>query len=176
MSRSDLPRAVSAPRTYGPGYGFKEDEETDIEKEAVPITHALFVRDAEDLPSAPFHRAEKVDLDDEGSFYPKIGSAVLKNKTKSLKANWRRRRSVSRVVFGRRMTRVIRLSDALVGFGRRKSPAPGSAQKLLVNRKKETRVTLIPTLVGTASSANETVSRVERSRAMRQKLREMVDF
>ncbi|MFM7977693.1 MAG: hypothetical protein ACKPKO_00110, partial [Candidatus Fonsibacter sp.] len=57
LSRSDLPRAVSAPRTYGPGFGFKEDEDSDNEKEAVPITHALFIRDTEDLPSAPFPRA-----------------------------------------------------------------------------------------------------------------------
>ncbi|MFM7984436.1 MAG: hypothetical protein ACKPKO_34435, partial [Candidatus Fonsibacter sp.] len=34
LSRSDLPR--SAPRTCGLGHGFKEDEESDIEKEAVP--------------------------------------------------------------------------------------------------------------------------------------------
>ena len=176
LSRSDLPRAVSAPRSYGPGFGFKEEEESDIEREAVPITHALFIQDTQDLPSAPFPRLEKVDPEDEGSIYSKIGSTALKRKTKSLKANWRRRRSVSRVVFGRKMTRVIRLSDPLVGFGRRKSPAPGSAQKLLVNRKKETPVTLIPTPIGTASSANETVSKVERSRAMRQKLREMVEF
>ncbi|MFM7988564.1 MAG: hypothetical protein ACKPKO_55555, partial [Candidatus Fonsibacter sp.] len=49
------------------------------------FTHAVFIRDTEDLPSAPFPRAEKVDPEDEGSVYPKVVGTVLKNKTQSLK-------------------------------------------------------------------------------------------
>ncbi|MFM7978135.1 MAG: hypothetical protein ACKPKO_02370, partial [Candidatus Fonsibacter sp.] len=151
------------------------DEEGDTEQ--IPVTHALFIRDSEvaTLPQAPYHRREKCDPNETGSVYAHLGGTAIKRKSKSLKLGWRKRRSISRVVFGRKEARVIRLSDSSVGFGRRKSPTPGAPQKLFLIRKKEQLVTMTPTPAGTACPAHEIVSRkMHRSLATRQSIRKMV--
>ncbi|MFM7990051.1 MAG: hypothetical protein ACKPKO_63130, partial [Candidatus Fonsibacter sp.] len=62
--RADLPRAVSAPRSFGPSHEAvieETDEEGDTEQ--IPVTHAWFIRGSEvaTLPQAPYHRREKSD-------------------------------------------------------------------------------------------------------------------
>ena len=132
----------------------------------------------EELPQAPYHRREKCDPNEQGNVYAHLGGGggtAIGRKSKSLKLDWRKRLSISRVVFGRKEARVVRLSDSGVGFGQRKSPAPGAPQKLTFNRKKEQPVVMTPTPAGTACLANEIVSRkMYTSRAIRQIIREMV--
>ena len=170
---------MSAPRSFGLGHDTVAEEPTDDEEdtENIPVTHALFIRDSEveNLPQAPYHRREKCDPSESGYVYAHLGGSAIRRKTKSLKLDWRKRRSISRVVFGRKEARVVRLSDPSVGLGRRKSPALGAPQKLSINRKKEQPVTMTPTPAGTACPANEIVSRkMQKSREMRQSIREMV--
>ncbi|MFM7984910.1 MAG: hypothetical protein ACKPKO_36875, partial [Candidatus Fonsibacter sp.] len=122
-----------------------------------------------------FPMKEKIDPSDSGyKMVTPIGSAM--NMSKSLKPQWRRRRSVSRVIFGRKVAQVVRLSDSQVGFGRRKSPAIGESQKANTSRKAEPPVVLTPTPSATTTSANEALSKKAKDTlAMRAALGEMVD-
>ncbi|MFM7984066.1 MAG: hypothetical protein ACKPKO_32545, partial [Candidatus Fonsibacter sp.] len=77
VSRKDLPMAVSAPRSIRPGESREEEEEAEDKKEAAPITHALFIRDKEELPSAPFPMKQKIDPSDSGyKLVTPVGSAI----------------------------------------------------------------------------------------------------
>ncbi|MFM7980985.1 MAG: hypothetical protein ACKPKO_16880, partial [Candidatus Fonsibacter sp.] len=118
ISGKDLPTAVSAPRFFRPGDLQDDVDDPEERKEAAPITHALFIRDKEELPSAPFPMKEKIDPSDLGyKKFTTAGRAI--KRSKSLKPQWRRRRLISRIMFGRKIAKVVRLSDPQVGFGGR---------------------------------------------------------
>ena len=89
-------------------------------------------------------------------------------------SNWRSRRSVSRIRYGRKTVKIIRLDDAGAGFGRRRSPAPGHSQIAGQSRKAahpELRTARVP---GTTVSASDLVSRTKERMELRANIRELV--
>ena len=78
---------------------------------------------------------------------------------RTVTSNWRARRSVSRIRYGKQPGRVMRLDDGRAGFGRRRSPEPGPCQTIGLSRKsahQELHTTRAP---GTSVSASDLVSR-----------------
>ena len=72
-------------------------------------------------------------------------------------ADWRKRRSASRIHYGKRTLRVVRLADAKAGFRRRRSPAPGTPQMMRQSRKVDAPVVLTNPVLGSTNSDSDAV-------------------
>jgi len=139
----NMPTASSAARSIRPLESVHEDELG----EAVPTTHALFLPKEETLPSAPFPVPGKSGLPDAVTLTTASSSATPQEIVTS---NWRSRRSVSRIRYGRKTVKIIRLDDAGAGFCRRRSPAPGHSQTTGQSRKSRS-----PRIENSACSGND---------------------
>ena len=82
-SRNSLPEAVRTPRSFCPGHDEAEEGIKEEEKEAAPITHALFICDTEELPSAPLPMKEKIDPSNSGYVSFSISGTAIKKILKS---------------------------------------------------------------------------------------------
>ena len=156
---ADLPVAVSAPRSYTLGEMATSRVDEDELGEALPITHVLLLPVDETLPSAPFTVAGKLDPSDEGNSFGIMLTAKPVKDRRTLRPAWRRRRPISRIKFGRRTVKVVRLGDPKVGFGRRESLAPGSSQFATQNRKASPPAILTPKMPGATEPATGLISR-----------------
>ena len=125
----------------------------------------------ETLPSAPYPVLGKLGLPDAVTL-TSASSAAAPQET--VTSNWRSRRSVSRIRYGRKTVKIIRLDEAGAGFGRRRSPAPGHPQTTGQSRKaahQELRTSRIP---GTTVSASDLVARTQERMELRAMIRELV--
>ena len=135
--------------------------------DVVPSSHAFFLPKDEGLEPAPFEVVGQTDESVEA-----VGSDVASStqpcktlpRAKPTLAEWRRRRSGSRVRHVKTAVCVVRLSDAKACFGRRTSPAPGSTQQPMQRRTQGPPTNLTPKILGTASSARDVVARRARGK------------
>ena len=171
-----LPSAQRDPRAIRPLETIFEDEVgADI-----PATHVLFLPMDPNLEPAHFPVLgqsgppdEAAEEEEEESGAASSSQQVTKSKPK-LEA-WRRRRAVSRVRYGKRTVRVVRLSDPRVGFGRRRSPAPGKLQELKQGRKDSPPRIFTTRVAGTTGGASDLISKKACEEfAFRQKIRELL--
>ena len=123
-----MPSASAAARSIRPLETIYEDELGD----AVPMAHALFLPKDETFPNAQFPVVGQSGLPDAVTLTAASSSSATQQ---TVTSNWRSRRSVSRIRYGRKTVQVIRLDDARAGFGRRRSPAPGHSQTIGISRK-----------------------------------------
>ena len=79
---------------------------------------------------------------------------------------------MSRVRYGTRTVRVVRLSDAKAGFGQRRSPAPGKQQELKQGRKGSPPKIFTTRAAGTTGSASDLIIKKAREKlAFRQQIK-----
>ena len=90
-----------------------------------PITHVFFLPSDDNLGPAPFPVAGQSDPSDEvqaagAEEEGEVGAGSSSAQRKTQLADWRQRRSVSRVRSGKRTVYVVRLVSPRAGFGRRR--------------------------------------------------------
>ena len=83
---------------------------------------------------------------------------------RTVTSNWRARRSVSRIRYGKQTVKVIRLDDGRAGFGRRRSPALGHSQTIGQGRKSGHQELHTTGVLGTPVSASDLVSKKMKER------------
>ena len=131
------------------------------------------------LDSAPFSLPGQSGPPDEagGEVEEESGAASSSQpapRSKPKLDDWMKRRSVSRVRYGKRTVRVVRLSDPQVGFGRRRSPAPGKPRELKQGRKGSPPNIFTTRVAGTTGSASDLINRKAREKlAFRQTSKEL---
>ena len=123
-----MPSASAVARSIRPLETIYEDELGDV----APMTHALFLPKEEALPSAPFPVLGQSGLPDAVTLTAASSSSTPQ---RTVTSNWRSRRSVSRIRYGRKTVNIIRLDDSKAGFGRRRSLAPGHSQLVFAGRR-----------------------------------------
>ena len=154
--------AKGKPRSFRPMDTIREAEFG----EDLPITHVLFLPKEDNLPSASFPCAGKSDTSDEETVSKLVPGASSSSTTPMVQEpaqrSWRSRRSVSRIRYGHRVVKVVRLDDPKAGFGRRASPAPGTYQLHKTSRKISPPVTMTPRVPGTTGDASRMVEKRRR--------------
>jgi hypothetical protein len=94
---------------------------------------------------------------------------------RTVTSNWRARRSVSRIRYGKKTVKVIRLDDGRAGFGRRRSLAPGHAQVTGQSRKAASHDLYTTRVPGTTVSASDMVSNMTKERLeLRNNIRDVI--
>ena len=94
---------------------------------------------------------------------------------RTVTSDWRARRSVSRIRYGRKTVEVMRLDDGRACFGRRMPPAPGHSQ-IACQRRKVLPLNVVTARVpGTTVSASDMVSKKTKDKLeLRKKIRDMI--
>ncbi|MFM7989924.1 MAG: hypothetical protein ACKPKO_62480, partial [Candidatus Fonsibacter sp.] len=78
--------------------------------EALPITHILLLLADDNLPSAPYTVVGKLDPSDEGYSHGPMLTAMTFKDRKTIRKDWRKRRSISLIRFGRLVVKVVRVA------------------------------------------------------------------
>ena len=162
-----MPSASAAARSIRPLETIHEDELGG----AALMSHAIFLPKEETPPSAPIPVPGQSGLPDAVTLTT-AGSSSTPQRT--VTSHWRSRRSVSLIRYGRKTVNIIRLDDSKVGFGRRRSPAPGHSQTTGLGRKAPRLELVAARVPGTTVSASDLVSLTKEKLELRAKIRELV--
>ena len=129
--------------------------------------HYFFMDEA--LPRDPFPVAGQSCLPDAVTL---MASSSSTTEQRTVTSDWRAIGSASRMRYGKKRVKAIRLDDTRARFGRRKSPAQGHSQVTGQSRKVAPQVLNTTRVLGTTGSASDMVANKTKERLeLRQNIR-----